>query len=67
MTAIEAVRTPDDRFQTLPGYPYEPHYVDALPGYEGLRAHYLDLGPKDAKRRFYASTVNPRGAISIAR
>jgi hypothetical protein len=28
---IEALRTPDSRFQGLPGYRYEPHYVDSLP------------------------------------
>ncbi len=49
---IEAFRTPEIRFEHLPGYPYEPHYVDSLPAYEGLRAHYLDLGPKDAQRTF---------------
>jgi haloalkane dehalogenase len=49
---IEALRTPDTRFQGLPDYQYEPHYVDSLPGYEGLRAHYLNLGPKDAERTF---------------
>jgi len=49
---IEALRTSDARFQGLPDYPYEPHYVDSLPGYEGLRAHYLDLGPKDANQTF---------------
>jgi len=49
---IEFLRTPDGRFQELPDYPYQPQYVDSLPGYEGLRAHYLDLGPKDAKRTF---------------
>jgi haloalkane dehalogenase len=52
VTPIEALRTPDARFQGLPGYRYEPHYVDSLVGYEGLRAHYLNLGPKDAKRTF---------------
>jgi pimeloyl-ACP methyl ester carboxylesterase len=26
----------------LPGFAYQPHYLDGLPGYEGLRAHYLD-------------------------
>jgi haloalkane dehalogenase len=46
------LRTPDFRFQNLPGYPFTPNYVGSLPGYEGLRAHYLDLGPKDAKRTF---------------
>lgn len=52
MKQIEFLRTPDARFQKLPDYPYQPQYVDSLPGYEGLRAHYLDLGPKDAERTF---------------
>jgi len=42
------LRTPDDRFVELPGYDYQPHYVDTLPGFEGLRVHYLDEGPADA-------------------
>ena len=52
MKKLEVLRTPDSRFEGLSGYQYEPHYVDSLPGYEGLRAHYLDLGPKDAERTF---------------
>ena len=52
MNQVEAVRTPDDRFLNLPDFPYKPHYVDSLPGYEGLRAHYIDVGPKDADRIF---------------
>ena len=47
---IEAKRTPDSYFSDLPGYPFDPHYVDDLPGYEGLRVHYLDDGPKDSDR-----------------
>jgi len=43
-----AVRTPDERFKNLPGWSYEPNYIDDLPGYEGLRMHYVDEGPKDA-------------------
>lgn len=46
---METLRTPDARFDNLPGYPWAPHYVDDLPGYEGLRIHYLDEGPADAK------------------
>ncbi len=52
MIAVNALRTPDDRFADLPDFPFPPHYVDNLPGYEGLRAHYLDLGPRDAKHTF---------------
>lgn len=52
MTTVRALRTPDHRFVGLPGFPYPPSYVDDLPGYEGLRAHYLDLGPRIARRTF---------------
>jgi hypothetical protein len=45
---VEALRTPDDRFRGLPGWDHPPSYVEDLPGYEGLRAHYVDLGPRDA-------------------
>jgi len=41
-TNIEAVRTPDERFASLPGFSYAPHYLEELPGYSGLRLHYLD-------------------------
>ncbi|OQW43819.1 MAG: haloalkane dehalogenase [Proteobacteria bacterium SG_bin6] len=49
---IEAKRTPDDRFANLPGFPYPPHYVDDLPGYQGLRGAYIDEGPRDAAQTF---------------
>ncbi len=41
---MESVRTPDNRFKNLPGYDFEPHYVDV----DGLRMHYVDEGPRDA-------------------
>jgi haloalkane dehalogenase len=37
-------RTPDERFESLPGYGFEPHWHDA----GGLRMHYLDEGAGDA-------------------
>jgi len=49
---MEALRTPDDRFANLPGYDFHPNYLTDLPGYEGLRTHYLDEGPKDAEEVF---------------
>jgi haloalkane dehalogenase len=37
---VEAYRTPDEQFDGLPGYDFEPHYVEQ----DGLRLHYLDEG-----------------------
>lgn len=48
----DAVRTPDDRFEDLPGFPFAPRYLHGLPGYEGLRLHYLDEGQQDADNIF---------------
>ena len=41
---MEFVRTSDDRFTGLAGYPFEPHYVEV----DGLRIHYVDEGPPGA-------------------
>lgn len=62
MTVLEALRTPDDRFAGLPDFPYPPSYVQDLPGYEGLRAHYLDLGASDADRTFLCLHGEPSWA-----
>jgi len=37
---MPVIRTPDERFANLPGYPYRPHYVEV----NGLRMHYVDEG-----------------------
>jgi pimeloyl-ACP methyl ester carboxylesterase len=47
-----SLRTSDDRFSDLPGYPFAAHYIDDLAGYGGLRIHYLDEGPAAAERVF---------------
>ena len=46
---MKALRTPDERFDNLSGYPFAPHYleVDDLEG-GSLRMHYVDEGPADA-------------------
>lgn len=49
---IDVLRTPDERFINLPDFSYEPHFVCDLRGYEGLRAAYIDQGPKDAAQTF---------------
>lgn len=41
---MDAVRTPDDRFAALPGWPFAPRYAE----HAGLRMHYTDEGPRDA-------------------
>ena len=38
--SADAYRTPDACFEGLPGYAFDPHYVDQV----GLRMHYLDEG-----------------------
>ncbi len=46
---MDTLRTPDQRFTDLPGYPFAPHYVD-VPSGDGapLRVHYIDEGAADA-------------------
>jgi pimeloyl-ACP methyl ester carboxylesterase len=41
---MDALRTPDERFASLPGYSFAPHYRV----WQGLRVHHLDEGPADA-------------------
>ncbi len=41
---IDFVRTPENRFERLPNYPFAPNYQDV----GGLRMHYVDEGPKTA-------------------
>jgi haloalkane dehalogenase len=48
----EVLRTPDERFLDLPGFPYDTFYVDSLRGFDGLRMHYADEGPKEADSVF---------------
>jgi len=40
---MEILRTPDERFRQLPGYPFAPRYLDL----GGLRMHYVDEGLRD--------------------
>lgn len=47
---MEILRTPDERFANLPGYPFAPHYTD-MPAGDGqtLRIHHVDEGPRDGE------------------
>ncbi|MFP6596733.1 MAG: haloalkane dehalogenase [Candidatus Hydrogenedentota bacterium] len=39
------LRTPDSQFENLPGYDFDPHYIEI----GDYRVHYLDEGPKDGE------------------
>jgi len=43
---MKVLRTPDERFENLLDYSFEPHYTELD---EGLRIHYVDEGPSDAE------------------
>lgn len=46
---MDTLRTPDERFTDLPGFAFEPHYVEIPDGDGGvLRVHHLDEGDRDA-------------------
>ena len=40
---MAVIRTPDERFSNLPGYPFEPRYMEI----NGMRVHYVDEGKGD--------------------
>lgn len=48
---MSILRTPDDRFANLPGWPWAPNYAEGLAG-EALRMHYIDEGPRAAEHTF---------------
>ncbi|HEY5640038.1 MAG TPA: haloalkane dehalogenase [Dehalococcoidia bacterium] len=46
---MKALRTPDEQFAGLPGWSFEPKYLEVPDGEGGtLRMHYVDEGPADA-------------------
>jgi haloalkane dehalogenase len=42
---MEVLRTPDERFASLPNFDFEPRYVEVR---ERVRVHYLEVGPPGA-------------------
>lgn len=65
MTAF--LRTPDERFGHLPGFAFAPHYIEGLPGADGLRMHYVDEGPREAPGVFLCLHGEPTWAYSYRR
>jgi pimeloyl-ACP methyl ester carboxylesterase len=50
-----ALRTPDERFDRLPGFAWAPNYLQ----HAGYRVHYVDEGPRDAAVTVLALHGNP--------
>jgi haloalkane dehalogenase len=48
----DVLRTSDERFDALPDFPFGPHYLDDLKGFQGLRLHYLDEGSERSQATF---------------
>jgi haloalkane dehalogenase len=47
---MKILRTPDERFEKLPGYAFAPHYSEVADAEGGrLRIHHLDEGPRDGE------------------
>ena len=63
----KVLRTPEERFEALPDFAYPSCYLDDLRGYEGLRCHYLDLGPPDAAETFLCLHGEPTWAFLFRR
>ena len=55
----DALRTPQQRFANLPGYPWQAQYISDLPSLNGLRMHYVDEGPSDAPITWLCLHGNP--------
>lgn len=43
---MKALRTPDERFENLSDYDFNPNYCDIT---DGLRLHYVDEGPREGR------------------
>jgi len=64
--AMGALRTPDERFANLPGYPFAPNYVKVETG--GIPALRMPIWMRARRMRplLYSSTGNPRGHFGNA-
>jgi haloalkane dehalogenase len=56
---MDVFRTPDERFENLPGYGFEPHYAEI----DGLRLHYVDESPHETG----GSSASPAGPPRTSR
>ena len=52
---MATLRTPDERFAGLPGWPFAPQYTQ----HAGHRVHFVDVGPRDAPATVLCLHGNP--------
>lgn len=45
---MKILKTPEERFANLPGYSFQPHYVNVADGEQSLMMHYVDYGHEGA-------------------
>ncbi len=65
--SVAALRTPEERFASLPDWPYAPQYQEDLPGYDALRMHFIDEGPRNAAQTFLCLHGEPSWAYLYRR
>jgi haloalkane dehalogenase len=46
---MHTLRTPDERFQSLPDFDWEPHFAELAADGAAVRMAYVDEGPRDAR------------------
>ena len=64
---MDALRTPDSRFEKLAGYPFAPHYLEvAAHDTPSLRMHYVDEGPTDGPPQEEGGGGDDRGAVLVS-
>ena len=54
---MDVFRTPDERFEGLPGFDFEPHYTEI----DGLRLHCVDEGRDNGQHETGRSSASPAG------
>jgi haloalkane dehalogenase len=63
----DVLRTPDERFDAIPDFAYQPRYLDSMRGYEGLRMHFVDAGDPHAHTTFLCLHGQPTWAYLFRR
>ena len=69
---MSILRTPDECFASLPGYPFKPHYVEVdagvgFPSGAVIRMHYVDEGPATASETILCLHGEPSWCVGLVR